>query len=89
MGIERDAEKMAALHNKMAGEIVAQIVKPTLQAGGEWADVLVLLESVIAGIILTAALPGSERQIFAALTSAVERRIDELKLENRPAAGRA
>lgn len=48
-------EKRAAIsahHNKAAGEIVRQIVKGTIEAGGGSRDVLVLLESVLAGVVL-------------------------------------
>lgn len=37
------------LHNRLAGEIVKSIVMPPLEAGGDFKDVMVLLESVIAG----------------------------------------
>ena len=37
----------AQIHNRNAAAIVQQIIKPTLDAGGEMTDVLVLLESVI------------------------------------------
>ena len=40
------------LHNQLAGKIVASIVKPPLDHGGSETDVLVLLESVVAGVVL-------------------------------------
>jgi hypothetical protein len=40
------------LHNELAGKIVAAIVKPPLEAGGGWPDVMVLLESVVLGVML-------------------------------------
>lgn len=44
---------MADLHNKLAGKIVADIVKPVIEAGGTSSDYLVLLESVVVGVMLT------------------------------------
>jgi hypothetical protein len=42
------------LHNELAGKIVAAIVKPPLESGGQITDVLVLLETVVLGVILFA-----------------------------------
>ncbi|MBR1153129.1 hypothetical protein [Bradyrhizobium sp. JYMT SZCCT0428] len=42
------------IHNAAVGEIVEQIVRPTLQAGGQMSDVMVLLESVVVGVVLAA-----------------------------------
>lgn len=40
------------LHNELAGKIAAAIVKPPLETGGGWPDVMVLLESVVLGVML-------------------------------------
>lgn len=44
---------MAELHNRLAGKIVADIVKPVIEAGGTSSDYLVLLESIVVGVMLT------------------------------------
>jgi hypothetical protein len=41
------------LHNKSLLPIVSSIVKPTIDAGGSWSAVLVVLESVVTGVMLT------------------------------------
>lgn len=43
--------KQSELHNRIAVEVVKQIVKPPIEAGGKTSDVLVILESVVAGVI--------------------------------------
>ena len=40
------------IHNRDVGGIVKAIIKPTLDAGGSYSDVMVILESVIAGVLL-------------------------------------
>jgi len=45
-------DKRTELHNKLAGEIVASIVKPVIDAGGTMPEVLVVLESVVVGTLL-------------------------------------
>ena len=42
------------IHNRVAGEVVKAIIKPTLAAGGQFSDVLVILESVVLGVMLMA-----------------------------------
>lgn len=44
--------KQTEIHNRIAGGIVKQIVTPPIEAGGETSDVLVVLESVVAGVIM-------------------------------------
>ena len=46
------------LHNRLAGQIIASIVKPPLEAGGSTSNVLILLESVIVGTVLACTKPG-------------------------------
>jgi len=67
------------IHNELAGPIVAAIVKPIADAGGTYEDVLVLLESVIAGVVLFITKPGGEGPVWEALHVGVGARIRELK----------
>ena len=48
----------ADIHNRDVGGIVKAIIKPTLEAGGQFTDVLVILESVITGVLLFAVESG-------------------------------
>jgi len=42
----------STFHNDRAGQIVRDIVTPTIEAGGSPQDLLVLLESVIVGVVV-------------------------------------
>lgn len=67
----------AALHNQLAGNIVASIVKPPMQAGGSISDVLVLLESVVLGVALVAREYGFDERAIDSLAYAVKKRLAE------------
>ena len=70
------------LHNEQAGKIVAEIVRPTIGNGGKASDVLVLLESVCAGVLATLELMqggGAERgKVVEALAEGVRERWVEI-----------
>lgn len=68
------------IHNQAAGEIVKQIVKPTLEAGGEFTDVLVLLESVILGVMCVAVKLGGDEIVLDQVMAGVKQRMAELRL---------
>jgi hypothetical protein len=51
------------IHNRDAGKIVTSIVQPTLKAGGDNVDILVLLETVIAGVLLFAIKPDADFEV--------------------------
>jgi hypothetical protein len=70
------------LHNRLAGEIVASIVKPPLEAGGGPTDVLVLLESVILGVTLTLVKLGGDEAVLDAVVVRVKERLAEHRLGN-------
>lgn len=70
----------AELHNKLAGEIVKLIVKPTLDAGGEYTAVPVLLESVILGVVLMAVKLGGDEIVLDEVMANVKRRLAEQRL---------
>lgn len=79
----------AELHNKIAGEIVAAIVKPPLAAGGGFTDVLVVLESVILGVMLIAVKLGGDEIVLDEVVKHVKERLAEQRLGNIPTAGSA
>jgi hypothetical protein len=79
---------LTELHNRLAGDIVKQIVKPTLDAGGQFTDVLVLLESVILGVVLMAVKLGGDEIVLDEVMAAVKKRLAEQRLTNIETKGR-
>lgn len=82
-------ETVHELHNRLAGELVKQIVKPTLAAGGDMADVLVLLESIVAGVLTIAVMTGGDEQVLDVFQANVRQRMAEIRLGDCPTAGQA
>lgn len=68
------------LHNKIAGQIVASIVKPPLDAGGSFTDVLVVLESVILGVILVSVKLGGDDKVLDLVMERVKERLAQQRL---------
>lgn len=71
------------LHNRISGEIVASIVKPPLATGGSFTDVLVLLESVITGVIVTTVRMGGDNIVVDAVIDRVRVRAKQALAEQR------
>ena len=69
------------LLNRLAGQIVASIVKPPLEAGGNETDVLVLLESVIVGTVLTIVKLGGDERVLDAVIERARERLAEIRLD--------
>lgn len=67
------------IHNKDAGLLIRAIVKPTLDAGGEFTDVLVLLESVVTGVLLFGIKTGGDECAINLLFEGVQKRLAELR----------
>lgn len=68
------------LHNQLAPEIVASIVRPVLVAGGDLTDVMVLTESVLVGVAQALARLGLGMDPIEAIAREATRRRDELRL---------
>jgi hypothetical protein len=47
-----DAEAAAELHNRVANQVVSQILNETHAAGGSHSDLLVICESVLVGVVV-------------------------------------
>lgn len=77
------------IHNEMAGKIVASIVKPPLDAGGEFTDVLVLLESVVLGVMLVGVRLGGDEKVLDVLMEGVKQRLAEKRLGSIEVSGNA
>ena len=77
------------LHDRLAGLIVASIVAPPLEAGGKFADCLVLLESVIVGVLLAGVKLGGDEIVFDAVMDRVKQRLAERRLKDIKTEGRS
>lgn len=83
-------DHLTELHNKAAGKITRLIVKPTIQAGGQATDVMVLLESVVMGVAMVCLTPGQEAPYLDLMVERVKKRIAEIHaLRTSPPAGSA
>lgn len=71
------------LHNRMAGDIVKMIVMPPLEAGGDFKDVMVLLESVIAGVVLGMFKLGGDNIVLDTVLEGVKARVEEIMARER------
>lgn len=72
--------RQAELHNRLAGQIVASIVRPPIQAGGSHTDVLVLMESVVVGVMLTCAKLGGDEIVLDVVVDGIKQRLAEARL---------
>jgi hypothetical protein len=70
-----------------ADEIIRQIVKPTIEAGGDLIDVLVLLESVVAGTLVAITRFGGDDQVLDTLSEAVRTRMAKMRLADMSSKG--
>ena len=68
------------IHNRDAGRIVREIVKPTLDAGGGPKDVLVLLESVVTGVLTVTVKMGGDNPVLDVFIDGVRARMAAIRL---------
>jgi hypothetical protein len=71
--------KISDLHNRVAGPIVASIVKPMVEVGGQGHDILLLLESVIVGTMLVTTTPEADDKMLALLVARVSKRLKDAR----------
>ncbi len=71
------------LHNRIVGEIVKSIVVPPLTAGGDYKDVMVVLESVIAGVVLGMFKLGGDNIVLDTVMDAAKARVQEIMARDR------
>lgn len=81
--------KQSEIHNRLAGKIVSSIVKPPIEAGGGYTDVLVLLESTIVGVMLVVAKLGGDEIVLDTVVANAKKRLAELRLGGIKTEGRA
>lgn len=73
------------LHNELAPKILKEIVKRVTKTGGTPRDMMVIVESVAAGIVIFGAIPGMHGQAIDELTTGIKRRVSEMLLnDERP-----
>jgi len=79
---------LSGLHNKLAGDIVASIVRPVMDAGGDFADVLVLFESVTVGVMLAGIKLGGDNITLDTVMAGAKERLATIRLEDLDTQGR-
>lgn len=77
------------IHNRLAGQIIANIVKPPLESGGDVKDVLVLLESVVTGVLTAVVKLGRDGPVLDLFIEGVRERMAEIRLSNIRPVGRS
>jgi len=70
-------------HNERAVKIADDIIRPTLEAGGNFLSVLVLLESVITGVLLFGVKDGGDRAVLDLLFKHVLKRLTVVRKKRK------
>ena len=83
------SERQRKLHNEIAGKIVESIVRPPIEAGGSSIDVLIVLESVVAGVLSVVIKVGGDAHVLEEFFDGVRQRMAHVRLDDLPPAGRA
>lgn len=81
-------EHKAALHNKLAGQIAAEIIRPVITSGGDVADVMVLAESVMIGVALACIKLGGDEKVLDVMFERAKNRLAEIRLTDIETVGR-
>ncbi|MGO4722194.1 MULTISPECIES: hypothetical protein [unclassified Inquilinus] len=77
-----DDEAAVEFHNRHAKQIVEQIVKEPIAAGGTMSDVMVLCESVLVGVVLGCFQLGSDVKVLDLIVGRVKERLAKVRLED-------
>ena len=70
------------LHNRLAKQIVSQIINEPIAAGGTISDVMMLCESVLAGVVLRWFQLGSDVKAFDLIVTRVKERLAKARMED-------
>jgi hypothetical protein len=81
------SENQRQLHNKLAGQIVASIVRPPIEAGGTFTDVMILTESVLVGVAAACIKLGGDNLVLDTMVNAAKERLAEMRLGDLPTMG--
>ena len=82
-----DPEAATQLHNRVARQVVAQIISETKAAGGSYPDLLVICESVLVGVVVECFRLGHDSKIIELVFTAAKARLAKVRLENLQAKG--
>jgi hypothetical protein len=82
-----DAETAAELHNRVANQIVSQILNETRTAGGSHSDLLVICESVLVGVVVECFKLGHDSKVIDLIFTAAKARLAKIRLEDIDAKG--
>lgn len=85
----RVSQDQTALHNAIAGRIVASIIRPVIAAGGDYASAMVLLESVIMGVVLAGVKLGGDERILDQIVVNIKARLAQERLSGIEPKGKA
>lgn len=80
-------EAAAELHNRLAKQIVEQIVNEPIASGGGMSDVVMLCESVLVGVVLGCFQLGSDVKVLDVIVGRVKERVAKVRLEDLKAKG--
>tara|TARA_R110002074_G_scaffold253081_4_gene425092 strand:- start:1120 stop:1371 length:252 start_codon:yes stop_codon:yes gene_type:complete len=81
--------KQSVAHDAIASKIVKMMVRETLEAGGNGAEIMVLLESVICGVLCMAGGDDSDALNLEVLTENAKARLPAMRLRLMTPAGQA
>jgi hypothetical protein len=81
------AEAATELHNRVARQVVAQIINETKAAGGSYSDLLVICESVLVGVIVECFRLGHDSKVIDLVFTAAKARLAKVRLEDLQAKG--
>ena len=81
------AEAAAELHNRVANQVVSQILNETRAAGGSYADLLVICESVLVGVVVDCFKLGHDSKVIDLIFTAATARLAKVRLEDIAAKG--
>jgi hypothetical protein len=83
----RNAEAAAELRNRVARQIVAEILNETRAAGGSYEDVWVICESVLVGVVVECFRLGHDSKVIDLVFTAAKARLAKVRLEDLEAKG--
>lgn len=74
-----DLAAITELHNRLANQIILQIVEEPLAAGGTLSDVMFLCESVLVGVVLGSFEHGADSKMLEILFDRARERIAKMR----------
>jgi hypothetical protein len=72
----------AELHNRLANQIVSQILEEPIAAGGTMSDVMTLCESVLVGVVIGCFRLGSDVKALDLIVNRAKERLAKVRLED-------